>query len=286
MPCVHPIQRESVIAIAARRSPGRALGLLLVVVVASTLWFASPAFPLAWLRQWQLASGGWVSVTLMASVLLGGLQLLVIFGPGRQRPGDVGWRRRALGPALLATVGLWAAMQLASVAAAWSSGTTLQPAAAWSTGLGVALGPLLAQLLGTALMEETVFRGYLWPQLARRLADGGAGRHAPWIGLVASQLLFGLLHVPLQLQAGAGSEAIVGMVLMLFVVGVVFALLYAATRNLFVAVGAHALGNAPTPLFEPQGPAPTMVLLAGVTALGIGAWWWQRRQEGRHAAGR
>ena len=30
---------------------------------------------------------------------------------------------------------------------------------------------LVAQLLGTALMEETVFRGFLWPELARRFGD-------------------------------------------------------------------------------------------------------------------
>jgi uncharacterized protein len=73
------------------------------------------------------------------------------------------------------------------------------------------------------------------------------------------------------------------MVLGLFVVGLVLALLYAATRNLFFVVGLHALGNAPTLLAEPQGPAPSMVML-GVAVVLAAAWAWRNHRSG--AAGR
>ena len=63
----------------------------------------------------------------------------------------------------------------------------------------------------------------------------------------------------------------------LFLAGLVFLAVYAATRNLFVAVAVHALGNAPTLAFEPQG-APTLWLLGGTLALVAAAAWTRRRR--------
>ena len=142
-------------------------------------------------------------------------------------------------------------------------------------GIGIALGPLLAQVLGTALVEETVFRGFLWRELARRL---GGGPRGAWAGAIASQALFALLHVPIRLSQGASGSELATMVLGLFLIGLVFVAVYAATGNLFVAVMVHALGNAPTLALVPQG-APTMWLLGGTLALiAVSAWWRLRRR--------
>lgn len=258
------------------RSPTRALVALCLFTSLAAIWFVSPWFPMQTLAALERASGGWLSVTLIASASIGLVQLAIIRLGGRQRWADIGWRRGLLGPALLATAGLWLVMQLATVLAAAWNGQPLVLRDAWAAGLGLALGPLLAQLLGTALMEESVFRGYLWPQLVRRFSGSLSPRAARWSGLLASQALFGLLHVPIRIYGGASSGEVAGMVLMLFVIGLVFALIYAATGNLFVAVGVHALGNAPTLLFEPHGPAPTMVLLAATLLLSAACWWYRR----------
>lgn len=263
------------------RSPTWVLLAVCAWAIIATVWFVSPLFPTALLRDWQMASGGWVSVTLVASAGLGLVHLALIFGPGRQAPADVGWRRRALAPALVVTALLWAAMQGATLASAAGSGAPLVHAPTWGQGLGVALGPLLAQLLGTALVEETVFRGYVWPQLVARLRTRMASRWAMILGLVLSQGLFALFHLPGLAVAGADAGAMVGALLMLFCVGVVFALVYAATGNLFVAVGAHALGNATTLVYEPQGPAPTLVMLAALVVVVIA--WRLRAETQRHA---
>lgn len=263
----------------ANRSPTWSLWLLAFWTVAAALWFVSPWFPRQPLAQLQTASGGWASITLLASLLIGGVQVLIVVTAGRQRLVDIGWRRGKLVPAALATLALWTVMQLSTVIHALLAGQALEPRPAWAAGLGLALGPLLAQLVGTALMEETVFRGYLWPQMAlrftRRLPPGAA----LGIGLLVSQVAFALLHIPVRLHDGAAPAELASMVAMLFFTGLVFALVYAATRNLFVAVGAHALGNTPTLLFVPQGPEPTMVLLAGVLLLSL-VWWQLRRKQG------
>lgn len=272
--------------IAIRRvqdSPAWAVVLVLVWTTVVTLWFASPFFPLQALRNVEVATGGWLSVTLVASAGFGLVQLAVLFGPGRQSAADVGWRMGALLPALVATVLLWALMQVSTVIAAYSSGGPPVPATSWTRGAGVALGPLLAQLLGTALMEETVMRGYLWPQVSQRL-QRHLGERSAWIaGLVVSQALFAALHIPGLLHRGSEPAALMGPLLMLLFVGLVFALVYAFTDNLFLAVGAHALGNAPTLLFVPQGPAPTLVMLAGLLVITV-LMGWNRRRRRRHDA--
>lgn len=265
-------------------SPWWALLLLAAWVSVSALWFASPWFPLGALRQVQQATAGWVTVTLMASGAIGLVSLAIVFWPGHQSLRDVGWRARQVLPGLAITVLLWASMQGATLLYALASGTALVPAPRWTQGLGVALGPLLAQLLGTALVEETLFRGYLWPQLVLWLRRGLPPWSAASLGLLLSQVLFALLHVPMLLHRGVAGGALAGALLMMFAVGVVFALVYAMTGNLFVAVGAHAVGNAPTLLFQPQGPSPTLVMLAALLLLCGGYWLWHRRQSARQTA--
>ncbi len=261
------------------RSPTWALWLLAVYTVAAALWVVSPWFPTQSLAGLQAASDGWVSATLLAPAVIGGVQVLIVLFAGRQRLVDVGWRRGRLAPAVLATLGLWGVMQLSICIHALLAGQALELRPDWAAGLGIALGPLLAQLVGTALMEETVFRGYLWPQLAVRFAKRVSPGVALWTGLLVSQAVFALLHIPIRIQGGATSADLASIVTMLFFAGLVFALVYAATRNLFVAVGAHALGNAPTLLFVPQGPAPMMVLLVAVLLLSLVCWQYRRERE-------
>jgi hypothetical protein len=59
-------------------------------------------------------------------------------------------------------------------------------------------------------------------------------------------------------------------------VGIVFAAVYAATGNIFIAVGADALGNAPTLLVAPGSVPPTLVHLATLLLMSS-VWAVQRR---------
>jgi membrane protease YdiL (CAAX protease family) len=229
--------------------------------------FFSPWMPRAALAGLREASAGWLQPTLVCAGLAGIVQLALLFGPARQRGHDVGWRIAALPGALLAGIGLWLLMQAPALLQgpeAW------QRAAPWRDGLGVALGPLLAQLAATAWVEETVFRGWLWPQLSARLSAHVMPGAASILAAGVSQAVFALLHLPALLS---GDAPVVGTLAVLFATGLVFVALYAATGNLLVAVAVHALGNAPTPLLQPPAgaPAPTMLLLAGTLALVIAA---------------
>lgn len=255
---------------------------MLVYCAGVAVWVFSPAFPMDALRRLQASTDGWIAATLVTTLVIGLGQLALVFGPGRQRPRDVGWRASALPMAVAATLVAWLAMNASTLVASLATGAPLQWQAGWVQG-GVLPGALIAQLAGTALMEETVFRGWLWPQIALRLSRRLSASTAWIVALLASQGLFALLHIPVRLAGGASMGEVATMVLGLFLVGIVFALLYAATRNLFFVVGLHALGNAPTLLAEPQGPAPTLVML-GVAVVIATLWAWRRHRRPRPAS--
>ncbi|MGJ4801897.1 CPBP family intramembrane glutamic endopeptidase [Luteimonas sp. SDU82] len=259
-------------------SPVWVLAAVVLYAAALSVWVFSPAFPMHWLRELQLASDGWINATLILAALLGLGQLGLLFGPGRQRPATLGWHLPAIRTGLLATLALWLAMNASTLVASRIGGTPLAWHPGWAEG-GLLPGALAAQLLGTALLEETVFRAWLWPQFASRLATRLPCRVAWVLALVASQALFALAHIPARIAGGAGPTELGMAIAGLFVVGAVLALLYAATRNLFFVVGVHALGNAPTLLAEPQGPSPTLVMLVAALVV-AGAWAYRHwRQE-------
>ncbi|MFO7340652.1 MAG: CPBP family intramembrane glutamic endopeptidase [Lysobacteraceae bacterium] len=252
----------------AQASPLWVLAAAIAWTITVSLAVFSPWFPTEALRALHQASDGWLHPTLVSAAVLGTGLFVLLLGPGRQRPADIGLRRGALPPGLAATAVLWLAMNASTLIAARADGLPLTLHPDWSQG-GLVPGRLLAQLLGTALVEETVFRAWLWPQLALRLHRLVPRAGAWTVALLVSQGLFALLHVPMVL-ATAGPAALAGVLVNLFVVGLITALLYAATRNLFFVVGLHALGNAPTLLMEPHGPPPTLVMAGVAIVMAVG----------------
>lgn len=219
-----------------------------LVVVVNLIFFAGGAFkPLA------SATGGIVTGSLVANLIF--LAILVawlILKQGELRLPDIGIIPARLPRALLITGGLWAVAQVIHALAGLLTYGSVEVASVWnSAGMYILIGMLLAQLIGNALFEEIAYRGFLFPQMYLRLEHLGEQRWLRLIlALVVSQGLFALSHIPNRLYLGMAPGAIVPDLLMLFALGVLFAWIYAKTDNLFIAVGIHALGNAPTTLFR------------------------------------
>lgn len=141
---------------------------------------------------------------------------------------------------------------------------------AWSeAGPTVVVGQLTSQVLGNALYEEIVFRGFVFVQLYLFLTRRDV--RSPLVkAVLASQLFFALLHIPLQLvRYDVGWSGLVFWLPATGAAGVIFAAVYARTQNLFIAVGLHALFNAPTQLFLPP-TADSQMPATLVTLLGLG----------------
>lgn len=256
-----------------RADPG-VIAFILVAEIALTIGFVSPWFPMASLVALERASGGWLSVTLIASSGFGGIGVWLAWRFARQRLVDFGWIARDLAPALVVLVATWLVLQGLAMLAAERAVLAAPSVAAQRWGL--VFGPLLAQLLGTALMEETLYRAFLWRQLELALASSLPPRRARIGALLVSQAIFALMHIPIRIYQGAALPELGSMLLVLFASGLVLAAVYAATRNLFIAVAIHALANAPTLVVEAAGPPPGAVLLA-ISALLCLAWPLARR---------
>lgn len=228
-------------------------------------------------RFFYRITGGFIQGTLIANILMmvfvvGG----VIFMMGRVKPRDVGLRLEDVKVGLMVTVGLWVSIQLTGlmVQLAMSGGVTINPL--WSkTSVLVISGALLAQLLGNALQEEISFRGFLFVQLIHKLKSFSRPTTGVALALLSSQAIFAAMHIPIRLYNGASPLTIIKSLLLLIIIGTIFAVIYLRTGNLFVVVGVHALYNKPVSLFLSQ--TEGVVLLSFYTFILMLIW---RRLKG------
>lgn len=110
-------------------------------------------------------------------------------------------------------------------------------------------GAILSAGFGAAIVEEIVFRGVLF-----RLFEDTFGT---WIAVAVSGLVFGFAHITNPQATLQGAVAIA------LEAGVLFAALYAFTRNLWLVMGVHFAWNVV------QGPVLGIVL-SGTSARGAG----------------
>lgn len=240
-----------------------------LTAVVNLVFFAGNAF-----RPLASATGGLFTGSLLANlVFIAALVLVIILGVGRLRLYDIGLVRRNIMPGLIYTVGLWLVAQIVHLLAGLATYGTVSLNAEWLTyGVGFMIGLLLTQIFGNALFEEIAYRGFLVPQLYLRLERL---RDRPWkrlfAALLISQTAFALSHIPNRIYLGMSAGDIAIDLLMLVGWGILYALLYLRTDNLFLVVGVHALGNTPTTIFATApmltgAGASMLIYLLAVTA--------------------
>ena len=197
-------------------------------------------------------------------VVVGGL----LFGVARLRPSDVGLVRSKLSQGIVTTIILWIVIQLTTVISEYVTAGGPVLARSWQSGrAGSTLVWFLVMLLGAGLFEEIVNRGFLYPQMYLKFRGSHVVRMAA--ALLVSQCLFAVAHIPAHILVRHMSARQITMtVLAQGFAGVMLALLYLRTRNLWIAMGIHALVNAPTGLFTAQMPAETFLVLLVI------AWPW------------
>lgn len=217
----------------------------------------------------ELATGGLITTVTLAGIL-SWLVLVgaVMLGTGRLRPAHLGLTWTTLREAIPVLGGLWLLAQIVQVLLGTASGgAAFAPSA---PGLAAALGQRLQAVVGSGLLEETIYRGFLLVQLyglLRLRVD--RDRAVAW-AIVLSSAYFGINHLPAGLRSGLPLPEALVFVGHSALVGALFAVLYLRTGNLFVAAGAHALINDPVPLFAAP-VDPSLVVLVAVAALML-AW--------------
>lgn len=141
---------------------------------------------------------------------------------------------------------------MALVGGAVATGQRLELNPQWTEpGVAIILGKFAAQLFGNALYEELVFRGFLLPQLYLKFSHNVriSRKMALLLAVLVSQIYFSIIHIPVRLYKGGDLAVYLTGVALL---GILFALLYIRTENIFIGVGLHTLFNSPVALFTPS----------------------------------
>jgi membrane protease YdiL (CAAX protease family) len=224
----------------AARAPAWSLVVAYVVLVLGGACVQLIASPQHWFAPISHATDGLIGGTLQASaIILITVVVGVLLLGARLSPRDLGWRTEAIGPAVVFTVLLWAVVNLADVAWLLSGKQPLALHPSWSNpGVTHTAGNFLGQIFGNALLEETIFRGFLTIQLILLLRRLGAFP-SMLAGLVLAEILFTAPHVLLFMRLHIPWDELWA----IFADGIALGVLYLVTDNLFMAVGAHALAN-------------------------------------------
>jgi hypothetical protein len=237
-------------------------------------------FPTGVLRVLARPTGGLITATLMANVIL----LVVVIGllrwKSRLRAVDFGLGLDGVLVGAALTVLLWASLNAFQALWGLRVDAYVETNSDWSElGATGTVGIFLAQLLGNALFEEVMFRGVLFEQMRERCLISGMGaRRSLLLALIISQALFALIHVPLRLSSGLPLGALPGELTVLFGLGVLLALLYWRTGNLYVCVGVHALSNAPLLVVKQQVDISSNGMTAAMAAIVIILLWSRLRK--------
>ena len=225
------------------------LHLLLTSLV--NLWL----FPSEILSPIQTGSRGLITVTLLVNLLFVAIVFPVIFYFGKLKAKDLALApAKGLGPTSIA-VGLawtgvaWLIVQCVGLVLALAGFGSLQFNDLWLTSTGVEwLGRSLGQFFGNAFYEEVIFRGFLIPQfllaIKKRFRKMGWGKCLLY-SLLASQLIFALIHIPHRINNGmyTGVASVLADQVFLFVAGLLLSAVFLLSRNLYAAIGVHALVN-------------------------------------------
>lgn len=175
-----------------------------------------------------------ISQTVLSLGLLGYLAIQMRFSFRLPFWRTIGWRKLETGrvPRGLAYAGLVAGGFLFSIMISLASaafGTKAKlPIEVFFQDRRSALLLMLMAVLIAPVFEETIFRGYLYPVLARTFGVSA--------GVVITGTLFGLLHAP-QLWTGWGQIAL------LVIVGIVFTYVRATTRTVVASYLLHVSYN-------------------------------------------
>jgi len=212
-------------------------------------------------------SGGLLHPTLVLNAFL---MLTAVYGilvlKEKLQWRDFGLVAQKLPIAIIVALITWSLIQIIEGTASYIYTGSLELEPRWNTDSLGLIGLLFGMLFGTALYEETGYRGFLLVQF--RMKMEAVTRNKPLqitLALIVSQTFFTVLHVPWKvLNQGWTTDVLFDLLFSVFVNGIIYSLLYLRTENLFFVMFVHAFGNAPTSLFTSYLGASNILLLLAI----------------------
>ena len=263
---MHQIIKRNVLVPLVQIRPVSAgtIGLFALIQSLYLYWMSMAFFPLNIANDIHQGSSGLLDFNLMANGLALALLWILLVVRGKLTFWEMGLKgdirlNRAISTVLMA----WMTVQLLNVMASVIAPEVPFIDSRWeSFGGARVLGIFIGQLFGTALFYEVAYRGFLTSQMIKRFSKRS---HPVVYGLLAAQGLMVLIHLPGALLQGRAFQEILASMVLLFLYGIMYAGVYLMTDNLYMAIGFHALINAPTVIF--QGPLTHYGLVAIMLAV-------------------
>jgi hypothetical protein len=257
----------------ASRPPAKAWVLITVVLGVPVLYPVLATVMNLLPRPWLAGLAGILPVFAILHLLAFGLLICgVVVGLGGQRFRDLGLRPGQIWPGVKVTVASWLLAQLVLVAVVLVRSSDLSLHPAWEAKGGSLLLTFAGNLVGTAVFEEVTYRGFLLPQLYRRLKrpDRQIDRWRFGVATLVAGICFALAHLPTFLFQHRPPQVIAVVMVMLTLAGVFGGVLYLRTGNLFAVIGIHALYNSPLPVVDGSPAVASAVVLALGFLLALG----------------
>ncbi|WP_054939592.1 CPBP family intramembrane glutamic endopeptidase [Paenibacillus ihuae] len=228
----------------ARPVPVPFIAAMIIIEIIYSLCVNLIYFEHGYYRPLSNLTYGWIGGTLSAN-LIGLFVEVIIFlvAIAKVTPRELGLRKEKLLPGLTGFLLFWIAIQLVNLGVNLSTGSSITFNDQITEFPSVVLGGLLGQLFGNALLEEIIFRGFLFVQVF--LLCSKIKRHSSRVtaAMFISQSIFALMHIPNRIYSGLTGMEFVYDFIQLVILGIIFCLLYLLTKNLFFVVGIHSLMN-------------------------------------------
>jgi membrane protease YdiL (CAAX protease family) len=189
-------------------------------------------------------TNGWVNATLAANFIGFLFEVVIILMIiGRLSPRDLGIKREKLLSGFLGTLLFWLTINIFEFLIALFSNIKLEFNNEIVSNPNMVFGTLFGQLFGNALLEEIVFRGFMFVQIYLLLTNIKKEKVRILGAVLLSQLIFAVIHIPNRIYSGLVGVEYVFDFIQLVIMGIIFSYIYFATKNLFFVIGIHSLIN-------------------------------------------
>jgi uncharacterized protein len=168
--------------------------------------------------------------------------VIVLFWWGKYRFNDFGFRQTKLKNIFIYTIVIFLFYQLLSSIVLIVDSRPISSGWFFHDSIAAIIFTIVSQVFGNTIIEEISYRGFLFPQLYNRIM-AKSEKSKILISLISSQIIFALMHLPNHILNGFSYNNPIIDMLLLFLAGIVFAVAYLKTKNLWYAIIAHTLYN-------------------------------------------
>ncbi len=248
-----------------KKLPNQILLLIICLIPLNTI-FLNYLFTIKSFTAITGLTNGLITPTLIAGIFTIFVFLLISTVVGKLRLKDFLLTSKKIKKGVFWTLILWIFLNLLSAIFSYLENGYL----VLNDKLSYRFGGLIAQFLGNAFAEELIYRGILLIQIYLILRVKINNKKSILLGLLISQSIFSLSHIPNRIFLGQMDYLIFDLI-KLFIVGIILSLIFIKTQNLIYLIGVHSLLNQPFSLFKTEEVFP--ILSALILSIIITIFW-------------